>query len=628
VAENPFVGAWIAVIVAFSSLLIGHALLASKLDSFTASARLGISGLLGLGIIGTVVFLVGLVSVKLVVFPVVFLCAICAHPFWKHLKNLRGRLPTNPLAWILFISITALILLRLPAALSPSLGGDWDSLSHQLAMAKIWLQHGKVDYIDFMHQSNVPATANMLYMLVLPGGGQAAAKVLAMFFGIFAALAFGGITEKRYGKNAGWWAALAVVAAPVVLWEVGTAYVDVFHGACFGVSAVLAAMWLEKREEKSLLLVSAVFMAIALATKYTAIQSGGAMGVAMVIIGGGAGARSALIVGGIALLLASPWYIRNIVNTGNPVYPFFYSVFGGRNWSEANAVPYAAEQQSFGIGQDFVDGKYRGKNPVALPGSMTALALRPDTQINQGSPFGAVGPVLLLGLLWWPLSGLRGKGAFEKTLVLTALITLISWFFLTQQSRYIISLIMLAAPLVGGAISMLPLGRIVAVGVAAQAFYTCFLFLQLPLGISGTASLDSFEFYPETRTLNEIGKHEEIKVAIYDEVRGYYLDVPYFWANPGHHTLLPYETYETPAQLIDGLESLGVTHLVLSLGFLRREEAEEIVRAFAQNSFEVFSHTAAFRKLIILANREGLLETVQVFQNANGGVRSFIFRIR
>ena len=150
----------------------------------------------------------------------------------------------------------------------------------------------------------------------------------------------------------------------------------------------------------------------------------------------------------------------------------------------------------------------------------------------------------------------------------------------------------------------------------------------MPLTISGPESLESFEFYPETRALNEIGEKEKIKVALYDEVRGFYLDVPYFWANPGHHTLLPYDTYTEPEHLLQGLKSLGVTHIVLSLGFLSREEAEEIVRGIADPTYDEFSHTANFRKLLALASREGLVETVQVFQTKDGGVKSFLFKIR
>ena len=42
---------------------------------------------------------------------------------------------------------------------------------------------------------------------------------------------------------------------------------------------------------------------------------------------------AALGFGVLALVLLSPWYVRNTVETGNPLYPFGQSVFAGRNWS-------------------------------------------------------------------------------------------------------------------------------------------------------------------------------------------------------------------------------------------------------------------------------------------------------
>src|SRR5207244_7201280 len=43
--------------------------------------------------------------------------------------------------------------------------------------------------------------------------------------------------------------------------------------------------------------------------------------------------RAGLAFGLIVLVAASPWYVRNAVETGNPIYPFGYSVFGGRAWA-------------------------------------------------------------------------------------------------------------------------------------------------------------------------------------------------------------------------------------------------------------------------------------------------------
>jgi hypothetical protein len=312
------------------------------------------------------------------------------------------------------------------------------------------------------------------------------------------------------------------------------------------------------------------------------------------------------------------------------VYPFFYSVFKGRNWSEVNAQSYTREQQQdFGIGQVYEGQEYKGKNPVALPGSIVALATMPDKQINQGVAFGAVGPSLLLGLLWWPLSGLKGRGAFEKTLVLTALITLIAWFFLTQQSRYIISLVIMAAPLIGGAIAKLKMKEMLMACVVLQAFYSLFLFSRLPLAIEGAEALQNgFEFYQETELLNKIGETEDIYVALYDEVRGYYLDVPYFWANPGHHTMLPYDSYTQPSELISGLKELGVTHIVMAMGFIGELESKEIATAFFDQDYTEFSYTAPFRQQLVRAYHEGLTEEIAFFRYPNNELKSIVFRIR
>src|SRR5205807_2184962 len=53
-------------------------------------------------------------------------------------------------------------------------------------------------------------------------------------------------------------------------------------------------------------------------------------------------AGAGLAFGLVVLVAAGPWYMRNAVETGNPIYPFGYSVFGGRYWSSA-ASEYLAD---------------------------------------------------------------------------------------------------------------------------------------------------------------------------------------------------------------------------------------------------------------------------------------------
>ncbi len=56
---------------------------------------------------------------------------------------------------------------------------------------------------------------------------------------------------------------------------------------------------------------------------------------------------------GVALLVCSPWLVKSYIYTGNPVYPFFYSVFSGKDWTGELARGYSTLQANFGLGNDF-----------------------------------------------------------------------------------------------------------------------------------------------------------------------------------------------------------------------------------------------------------------------------------
>src|SRR6185295_604460 len=52
----------------------------------------------------------------------------------------------------------------------------------------------------------------------------------------------------------------------------------------------------------------------------------------------GGAVRATVVFGVVAAIVASPCYLRNAVETGNPIFPFGYGVFDGRNWSTEAAA--------------------------------------------------------------------------------------------------------------------------------------------------------------------------------------------------------------------------------------------------------------------------------------------------
>jgi hypothetical protein len=55
------------------------------------------------------------------------------------------------------------------------------------------------------------------------------------------------------------------------------------------------------------------------------------------------------------VLLALPWMVKAAWFTGNPVYPFFYHMWGGPDWSQACWRQFADWQASMGMGRTFLD---------------------------------------------------------------------------------------------------------------------------------------------------------------------------------------------------------------------------------------------------------------------------------
>ncbi|RYG63093.1 hypothetical protein EON77_21365, partial [bacterium] len=330
-----------------------------------------------MGLLGTAVYLAGWLlpigerfpRIVIALLPVVLLVLLV-------IEGRRGRppkfgvmhlrLPKSNVGRLALLGILIAAALAFTGVVTPSTALDWDTLAYHLAVPKIWLAEGHIAPVSFIHHSRFPAAADSLFLLGLSfgganGGGEIAAKgfmFAAYVFGIFAIF---GLARQRYGAAAGWLGALAFAAVPMVMWEAGSAYIDLIHGLYAGLGLWLLA---DDSEERAHPVVAALLIGLALGTKYTGLQ---AFGVALVLTFLGARRKETLKFAAVALGLGAFWYVKNWVQAGNPVYPFYYSVFGGVNWNEFAARIYAEEQATFGIGKG--PGAILGL--VAVPGRFT-----------------------------------------------------------------------------------------------------------------------------------------------------------------------------------------------------------------------------------------------------------------
>ena len=107
--------------------------------------------------------------------------------------------------------------------------------------------------------------------------------------------------------------------------------------AFFGLLALYAAFrWIHSADYRFLIF-SGVYAGFCAGTKYTGVPVILVLGFLILLLSVLERKRFVpgfgyiLLFGLIALAAASPWYIKNYVFTGNPVYPFFAKILGGRN---------------------------------------------------------------------------------------------------------------------------------------------------------------------------------------------------------------------------------------------------------------------------------------------------------
>jgi len=581
-------GALISLLFSAGAACFGHLLIRRLAATLDPALALGLAGLVGLGGVGTLTLFIGLVPGGLGIggAVVVWLGALTSALFCLRLSRIKRPIQIPKGAHLLFlVAIAVALVFAFVSVLAPSDMAEWDSLAYHLAVPKIWLQAGHIVPITFIHQSNFPLAVDNLYIWGLLWGAEAGAKAFTLAFQIYGILAVFGLARQAYGEIAGWWAALAWSTIPAVMWLSGTAYIDIQNGLYAGLGILFAAMLIRELAAPYAWL-SGIMLGLAAGSKYTGFET--LFAVAAVIVVASLmtaklqtpnsklqAPKSLVVVSGLALLIASPWYIKNVVWTGNPVYPFFYKEFGGKHWSQWQTDIYNAEQQSFGVGRETPPSS--PIEPQRIGHAILGLAYQPGRYVNpgetagQGFPVGAIGFVVVGSLLVWLISGRATR--FEGSVLGMVLISFAMWFVLSEQSRYIIALGVPLSVLAGGGVLRLRARHFLAAAIVVQAVISLYVVKTMRFDtqaqiVAGKVSAQDYmsqavPFYDSAQYLNDVAKGG--RVALYDEVFGYLLDVPYLWANPGHSNELGYEHMSTSEDLVAALKREGVTHIYVDL---------------------------------------------------------------
>lgn len=538
---------------------------------FSRLDRLSLSLLGGIGLLGTLLFCVGQIRFTRSVILLV-LCSCVLLGFRTFTRVARSWWPSpSPVAWPILPAAIVISVLAVSAVAGLSLPvGDMnnDSIAYHYLGPSVWLRQGIIRPVADEVLTYFPVLVETQYAALISLGGDRAPGFFAMVsLGALCLVAACLGIRLELGAVGAWWVAALVAAMPAVYAGAAGGMVDALFAA-FVLCAARIAFDAERPRDFALF---GMFCGFAAATKYTGIISAAILIFCVVVVRLWTGRRSAgnflgaiAISSTIALLFASPFYLRNWILYGCPIYPpppALLHFFRPKNISPVIMQRLVTNVVETGAGMG------RGvKHFLLLPFNLT---------YHTANFRGAGG----IGLVPWALApfGLisRWREPFSSGIALFAVLQLTSWFMTAQVSRYLIASYVIAAILgVLGWQSVAASRRrsgivLCSIVLAVSVSYGLFMILSGQQDDLHAALSRKFE---DARTLRETSWAESFrylnndpsvtKVLILDEnVAPYFLKMDYVkpFGRWGERTV---PDVAGPSDLLSVLPRLHVTHVL------------------------------------------------------------------
>ncbi|HQH71197.1 MAG TPA: hypothetical protein PK360_03870 [bacterium] len=388
-----------------------------------------------------------------------------ALPEWKKIGDLPARWRALPLDLR-----AALVLLAVPllyafySCLLPPTQSD--GLRYHLAVPLLYLRHGGFYLMPHLAFSNFPFLIEYLYAIPLAFGLISGPKFIHASFYLLTVLLVNRLGRTLAGPRAGIYAALILASMPFAPIFASWSFMEFALAFYTLLGFSLALEVFESRRAApeaipgSTIRLLGLVGGYLLGCKYTAVTT---VAFFMLLLPGPAwtgfrraftprnlksSLRPVLWFGAVAALVGCPWYIKNYILLGNPVYPFARGLFPTPDWTGFNALFFQyhaglkgnltaiTQAPVFEQVYDFLTLPFR---VTFYPGDMES---HPE---NFGSwPIGVVwlllGPFLLLRRGWTP----RAAWHLAFSVFLYVL-----WAYTYRDTRFLLPGLAVAAPLMG-----------------------------------------------------------------------------------------------------------------------------------------------------------------------------------
>lgn len=307
-----------------------------------------------------------------------------------------------------------------------------DALIHHLAVPKWWVEANRIIPIAWHEWSFYPMLLNLGFTFLLKNG---LGVLIPLYHTLFLILLCGVVSSFVYYKSRKAHltqiAFLLTLSLPICIRLASTPLVDLGLALWAAIAWFSIIYWIEEEKGRRYLFLSGISLGLALGTKYNGLLYCALffpfylllclqrrLSVRVIFWGG-----ATLIF--FALLVYSPWLIKNFSWTGNPIYPLYKNTFGG----SIDALPATSgfgplEHRKRVYGESDVD-------IILIPIRMLLFGKDGDPRYFDG----VLSPFLVLAIL--PVWLLRRESWAVSTSLISAFYVLFAVVLGSSRIRYI-----------------------------------------------------------------------------------------------------------------------------------------------------------------------------------------------
>jgi len=507
---------------------------------------------------------------------------------WQLPERVDGR----ALIWVLIAVVVGIALAG--ATKAPGwVGGfpdEYDVLEYHLQVPREHYEAGQIRELPHNGYSYYPLGVETLFLLAmaLRGGAYEGMYLAKLLHGAFGVLAVAGVfgALKRDDEARGRFGAVLLATTPFVIYCSWLAIAELAEVCTLVLALLWLREWLRERSARAAVMIGAMLGA-ACAAKYLSV--GLIAGPVLVVMLACAVARrdrlgalsDTAIVVLASLVLFSPWLIRNVAYTGNPVFPLATRTFGAGHWS--------AESE-----QRWVDGHGPDKlPPVPKPEGwqmppVPSRAVRFYTNFLAMDLFGGIVKVLAGVAICVLVASAGERRTWDWTLAGVLAGQLAVWTLWTHEmpSRFLIPAAVPIALLAAGVLSRLSRvetnpfrknvaadqghwGRVPAVAVFVTAAAVNLLSVYV-LYREGAMRAPPMHGAPGREIAirrrlehNKIVLPDEARILLVGDAQGFYFPPGTIYATvfDAHPLAEMIDRGLTPKQVLAELRGRGVTHL-------------------------------------------------------------------